>query len=493
MDIPAIPTLEDIRAAARIVEASAVRTPVVPAPWLDKQLGIRSFLKLENQQVTSSFKDRGAAVKLSQLTADERARGVIAMSAGNHAQGVAYHANRLGIPAIIVMSAQTPFSKVERTRGHGAQVVLHGRNISDCAERARELIAEHGYVLIHPYDDPAIIAGQGTIGLELLEDLPELDAVVVPIGGGGLAAGIALALKALKPEVRIFGVEAALYPSMTEAINGSPPSSGGETIAEGIAVKTPGELTRRVITDLVEEIILVEEPQLEGAIHRLAEEQKLVVEGAGAAGVAALENLAPRLAGATVATIICGGNIDSRVYASVLMRGLVRDGRLVRVRVEINDEPGVLARISGIIGARGGNIIEIYHNRLFQDVPVKLAELDAVIETRNADHVLEILTALEDAGFKSRLLGRTEVGADGLVAGQGRVSATMVKQRRRVRDRLRAKRAPDNDHMIAGVVPRLQDAIRRRDHAVQDWRAGFPRNPGGPVETVSLEHREMRG
>ncbi len=407
--MPSTPTLDDIRAAAKILENSAVRTPVSRAFWLDQRHGITTYLKLENQQVTGSFKDRGAAVKLAKLGPDERARGVIAMSAGNHAQGVAYHANRLGIPATIIMPAQTPFTKVERTRRHGAKVVLHGRNIADCAEHANVLIQEHGHVLVHPYDDPDIIAGQGTIGLELLADIPDLDAVVVPIGGGGLMAGIALAVKVLKPEVRLFGVEAVLYPSMSDAISGGPPRSGGETIAEGIAVKTPGEITRRVISDLVEEIVLVEEAKLEGAIHRLAEEQKLVVEGAGAAGVAALESLAPRLGGAKVATIICGGNIDSRLFASVLMRGLVRDGRLVRIRVEISDEPGVLGRISGLIGERGGNIIEIYHHRLFQDVPVKLAELDAVIETRNGDHVMEILEALEKAGLKSRLLGRTEV------------------------------------------------------------------------------------
>jgi threonine dehydratase len=404
-----VPTIDDIHAAAQLLVGTTVRTPAVPAGWLDQRHGTRTFLKLENQQVTGSFKDRGAAVKLASLKPEERQRGVIAMSAGNHAQGVAYHANRLGIRATIVMPAQTPFTKVERTRRHGTEIVLHGRNLSDCGAHAQELIEERGHVLIHPYDDPAIIAGQGTIGLELLADIPDLDAIIVPIGGGGLIAGIALAAKALKPEIQIFGVEAALYPSMYEAVNGLPPSSQGETIAEGIAVKAPGEITRGIISDLVDDIVLVEEAELEGAIYRLAEEQKLVVEGAGAAGVAALATLQDRLAGKTVATVICGGNIDSRVFASVLMRGLVRDGRLVRVRVEINDEPGVLARISGMIGDRGGNIIEIYHHRLFQDVPVKLAELDAVIETRNAEHVMEILETLETAGFKSRLLGRTEV------------------------------------------------------------------------------------
>lgn len=402
-------TLDDIRGAATTMSGSVVRTPVVPAAWLDRDHGTRTFLKLENQQVTGSFKDRGASVKLASLGADERARGVIAMSAGNHAQGVAYHAKRLGIPATIVMPAQTPFTKVERTRQHGANVVLHGRDLSDSGERVRTLIEERGHVLVHPYDDPAIITGQATVGLELLEDIPDLDAIIVPIGGGGLIAGIALAAKALKPDIQIFGVEAALYPSMHEAVNHLPASSGGETIAEGIAVKNPGALTRSVIEALVDDIVLVGETELERAVHRLAESQKLVVEGAGAAGVAGLGHLAARVAGKTVATIICGGNIDPRLFASVLMRGLVRDGRMVRIRVEINDEPGVLSRVSGMIGRHGGNIVEIYHHRLFQDIPVKLAELDVVVETRNAAHIDEILAGLEAAGFKTRLLGGTEI------------------------------------------------------------------------------------
>jgi threonine dehydratase len=402
-------TLDDIRAAATKMLGSVVRTPVVPAAWLDREYGTRAFLKLENQQVTGSFKDRGAMIKLGSLTAEERARGVIAMSAGNHAQGVAYHAKRLGIPATIVMPAQTPFTKVERTRQHGATVVLHGRDISDSAERVRALIEERGHVLVHPYDDLAIIAGQGTVGLELLADIPDLDVIIVPIGGGGLMSGIALAARALKPGIRIIGVEAAQYPSMYEAVNGLPASSGGETIAEGIAVKSPGTMTRAVIEALVDDIVLVSENDLERAVHQLAEAQKLVVEGAGAAGVAAFGQLAGELAGKTVATVICGGNIDSRLFASVLMRGLVRDGRMVRIRVEITDEPGMLSRVSGMIGDHGGNIVEIYHHRLFQDVSVKLAELDAVIETRNAAHVDEILSALAASGFKTRLLGGTEI------------------------------------------------------------------------------------
>ena len=406
--MPAVPTVEDIRAAARTVAGAVVRTPAVPAPWLDRECGARVFLKLENQQATNSFKDRGAAVKLSSLSAEERARGVIAISAGNHAQGVAFHARRLGIPATVVMPVQTPFSKVERARRHGAELVLHGRSLSDCADKARELVAAEGRVPIHPYDDPAIVAGQGTIGLELLADLPELDAIVAPIGGGGLLAGIALAAKALKPEIRLFGVEAALYPSMYEALNGLPETSGGDTIAEGIAVKRPGDLPRQAIGALVEDVVLAGEEEIERAVCRLAEEQKTVAEGAGAAAVAALPLLASRLAGRTVAAVVSGGNIDSRLLATVMMRGLARDGRMARIRVEIPDEPGVLAQVSGRIGALGGNIVEIRHHRLFHDVPVKRAELDAVVETRDAAHVGRILDAIGKAGFSVRLLGGTE-------------------------------------------------------------------------------------
>lgn len=405
--------LEAIRNAAELIRDAVVLTPTVHSPSLSKMFGCRLALKLETQQHTSSFKERGALVKLSCLTADERRRGIIAMSAGNHAQGVAYHAARLGIPATIVMPETTPFSKVERTRSHGARVVLRGRTLADCRAETERLVDAESLVLVHPYDDPDIIRGQGTIGIEILDAVPDIDTLLVPIGGGGLISGIAIAAKALKPEIRIIGVQVDTFPSMAEAVRGLPPSSGGSTLAEGIAVKYPGKLTQAVVSELVDDIILVPERAIERAVQLLIEEQRIVAEGAGAAGIAALIHETERFAGRRVATVICGGNIDSRILASVMMRGLVRDGRLVRLRVEISDEPGVLATVAQVIGETGGNIVEVYHQRLFQDVPVKQADLDAVIETRNADHVREILARFAELGMKARLLGTSAI--DGAV------------------------------------------------------------------------------
>ena len=404
--------LNAIRDAAEIIAGSVVHTPTVHSPSLSKMLGCQLFLKLETQHYTSSFKERGALVKLSGLDAAERRRGVIAMSAGNHAQGVAYHAARLGIPATIVMPETTPFSKVERTRSHGARVVLVGRTLADCRAETERLVEEDKLVLVHPYDDPDIIRGQGTVGLEILEAAPDIDTLVVPIGGGGLISGIAIAAKALKPGIRILGVQVDSFPSMYEAIHGLTASSGGSTLAEGIAVKYPGRLTQPVVAELVDDIVLVPERAIERAVQLLIEEQRLVAEGAGAAGIAALLHEPERFAGHRVATVICGGNIDSRILASVMMRGLVRDGRLVRLRIEISDEPGVLATVARIIGETGGNIVEIYHQRLFQDVPVKQADLDAVIETRNADHVREIMSRFAELGMKARLLGSSALAGE---------------------------------------------------------------------------------
>lgn len=401
--------LQAIENAAAVIRGAVVRTPTVESPTLSRMFGCRLSLKLETQQHTSSFKERGALVKLFGLDADERRRGVIAMSAGNHAQGVAYHAARLGIPATIVMPETTPFSKVERTRSHGARVVLRGRTLADCRAETERMVVEHGLVLVHPYDDPDIIRGQGTIGLEILEAVPDLETLIVPIGGGGLISGIAIAAKALKPDIRIVGVQVASYPSMVEALANRPATSGGSTLAEGIAVKYPGELTRVIVAELVDHIVLVPERAIERAVQILIEEQRLVVEGAGAAGIAALLHEPERFAGRRVATVICGGNIDSRILASVMMRGLVRDGRLVRLRIEIPDEPGVLATVAQAIGETGGNIVEIYHQRMFQDVPVKQADLDAVIETRNADHVREILARFAELGMPARLLGTSAI------------------------------------------------------------------------------------
>lgn len=407
-------SIADIRAAAARIAGQVVRTPAVRAARLAETLGVAELvLKLENQQFTGSFKDRGALNKLLGLTPEEAKHGVVAMSAGNHAQGVAYHAQRLGIPATIVMPQGTPFIKVERTRSYGARVLLEGDNIDASAEFARGLAKAENLTFVHPYDDADIVAGQGTIGLELLEDAPDLDTIVVPIGGGGIMSGIATAARAIKPEIDLVGVQAALCPSMHHAIHGLKPAFAGQTLAEGIAVKTPGKLTREIIERLVPEIVLVEEDAIERAVQSLVEIQKLVTEGAGAAGIAALLAAPERFRGKRVGVVICGGNIDSRMLAQVLMRGLVRDGRVITLRVEIADQPGVLGRMARTIGDTGGNIIEIYHQRMFFDLPVKRADVDAVVETRNAEHAREIIAALEAAGFKTRRLSARSVGDAG--------------------------------------------------------------------------------
>ncbi|MCH8154877.1 MAG: threonine ammonia-lyase [Proteobacteria bacterium] len=394
----------DIKAAAKEIEGEVMRTPLVAAPRLSEILGCELYLKLENQQYTGSFKDRGALNKLKSLTAEQAGYGVIAMSAGNHAQGVAHHARRLGIPATIVMPEFAPFTKVERTRELGARVVLLGDTLDASAVAAREIADQENLTFVHPYDDPKIVAGQGTIGFEMLEDQPELDTIVVPIGGGGIISGIAIAAKSVKPEIEMIGVEAELFPSMYQAVNELAPSAGGQTLADGIAVKNPGALTRPIIEELVADILLVDEALIETAVHVLVEQQKIVAEGAGAAGVAALMKEKERFAGRKVGVVICGGNIDVRLLSWVLTRGLVRDGRMVRLRIGIVDRPGVLANVARLIGETGGNIIEVYHQRLFYDVPAKQADVDAVIETRNAEHVHEIIAALEAGGFPTRVL-----------------------------------------------------------------------------------------
>jgi threonine dehydratase len=398
-------SLDDIRRAASVIAGHVVRTPAVAAPRLAAALGARELvLKLESQQFTGSFKDRGAYNKLASLDAAAKRAGVIAMSAGNHAQGVAYHAQRLGIPATIVMPKGTPFNKVERTASFGARVLLEGDSIDAAAVFARERAAAEGLTFVHPYDDPLIIAGQGTIGLELMADFPDLDTIVVPIGGGGVLSGVAIAATGLKPGIRMVGVEASLYPSMHHAIHKLAPANGGQTLAEGIAVKSPGELTRAIITRLVAELLLVEEDAIESAVQMLAEQQKLVAEGAGAAGLAAMIAHRALFADRRVGVVVCGGNIDSRMLAQVLMRGMVREGRMVTLRIEISDTPGVLGRLAKLVGDSGGNIIEIHHQRMFNDLPPKRADIDAVIETRNAEHYREIIGMLEADGFPTRLL-----------------------------------------------------------------------------------------
>jgi len=406
-------SIDDIRAAAETIQGEVIRTPLVPAPRLSQRLGAEIFLKLENLQFTGSFKDRGALNKLKSLTPAQAEAGVIAMSAGNHAQGVAYHAQRLGIPATIVMPEFAPFSKVERTRSFGARVVLTGDTLDASAVAAHEIAEKDGLAFVHPYDDEAIVAGQGTIGLEMLEDEPGLETIVVPIGGGGILSGIATAAKALRPRIELVGVEAELFPSMYQAIHELQATAGGTTLADGIAVKNPGALTRPIIESLVGEIILVDEPAIESAVMMLCELQKLVAEGAGAAGLAALIARPERFRGRKVGIVICGGNIDVRLLSAVLARGMVRDGRLVRLRVAIVDQPGVLARLTQSIGETGGNIIEVYHQRLFYNVPAKQAEIDVIVETRNADHVHEIVARLRAGGFPTRVLSARSDEAGG--------------------------------------------------------------------------------
>jgi len=394
----------DIRAAAATIAGAVERTPMTVSRTLSEICGCTVVLKFENLQYTASFKERGALNKLAGLTAAQRRGGVIACSAGNHAQGVAYHAQRLGIPAVIVMPNGTPFTKISQTRRFGAEVVVHGADLSEAQDHANRLMGERSLVFVHPYDDPAIIAGQGTVGLEMLEADPALDALLVPVGGGGLISGVAIAAKALKPGIAVFGAEAALYPAMSQVLRGEEPRAGGVTIAEGIAVKRPGEITRAIVKALVEDVLLVNEDALENAVLLMLEVEKSIAEGAGAAGLAALLAHRKRFAGKRVGVVISGGNIDARLLSAILMRGLVRTGRLVRIRVDISDQPGLLGRVANLIGEAGGNIVEVYHQRVFHDVPLKMAELDVVIETRDARHVDAILSALRDAGLPANLL-----------------------------------------------------------------------------------------
>ncbi|MGB0584571.1 MAG: threonine ammonia-lyase [Candidatus Puniceispirillaceae bacterium] len=397
-------TADQIRDTAVRLDGQIIRTPMLEAPMLSRNLGCDLFLKLECLQHTSSFKARGALNAMLGLNDQQRQLGVIAMSAGNHAQAVAYHAEHMGIPATIVMPAQTPFAKVARTRAFGAKVVLEGRNLNECEGTVNALIQEHGLTLIHPYDNELVMMGQGTAGLEMLTDQPDLDILVVPIGGGGLMGGIATVARDMRPNIKIYGVQTELYPSMKLAVEGKEITCGGETLAEGIAVKKPGGVTLPVVDALVDKILLVNERELEWAVGALIEQQRVVSEGAGAAGIAAIHANPALFAGKKVGVVICGGNIDPRLLASILNRNMAVDGRIARLRIDISDEPGMLAAISTTIGKCGGNIVEIYHQRLFYDVPAKLAKIDAVIETRGADHVDEIIAALRAAHFQVRQL-----------------------------------------------------------------------------------------
>ena len=392
-------TLADIEAARRTIGAQVLRTPMLPAPKLSALTGAQVWVKYENLQVTNSFKERGALNKLAALTADERARGVIAMSAGNHAQAVAYHARRLGIPATIVMPVTTPFVKVAATEAHGATVVLDGEAVSDAQLRAEAIAAERKLAWVHPYDDPHVIAGQGTIALEMLEEVDDLDALIVPIGGGGLISGNAVAARGIRPSIEIVGVECALYPSMFNALKGKQHPIGGPTLAEGIAVKNVGTLTEPIVRALVSDVLLVEEAHLERAVNAFLTLQKTMAEGAGAAGLAALLAQPVRFAGRKVGLILCGGNIDPRILASIMVRELERENQIVSFRLTIPDRPGVLGTIATRFGQLGANILEVDHRRLFLDVPAKGAKLDVTVETRDATHADAIERALGDDGY----------------------------------------------------------------------------------------------
>ncbi|MDQ8699518.1 threonine ammonia-lyase [Hyphomicrobium sp. LHD-15] len=393
-------TLEDVRRAAKIIEGAVVRTPCDRSRTLGHDLGSDIWLKFENLQFTAAYKERGALVRLSALSPAERKRGVIAMSAGNHAQGVSYHAGRLGIPATIVMPEGTPAVKAENTKRWGAHVILEGKTLEEAARFARAYGEEQGLVFVHPFDDPLVIAGQGTVALEVLEAVPDLDVLIVPVGGGGLIAGMAVAAKAIKPDIEIIGVEAALYPSIYNKIKGTHLPTRGDTLAEGIAVANPGDITTEIISRLVDDIVLVSETDLERATFALLMIEKTVVEGAGAAGLAAMMADKERWKGRKIGLVLTGGNIDPRLLASVLTRELAREGRLSRLTIDIPDRPGELSRVSGVVGQAGANIVEVYHQRVFTDLPARGTELNLVIETRDRSNLEAVLARLEASGYR---------------------------------------------------------------------------------------------
>jgi threonine dehydratase len=396
-------TLQDIRAAAEALRDSIVRTPCLHSRTLSAITGAQVYLKFENHQFTASFKERGALNKLLSLPPEQRARGVVAASAGNHAQGVAYHARRLGIPAVIVMPRYTPGVKVVHTRGHGAEVILHGEVFDDAKAHARGLAQQRGLTVVHPYDDEKVIAGQGTIALEMLESWPDLDVLIVPIGGGGMISGMAIAARSLRPQIEIIGAEAVRFPSMYCAVKNVQREFGTTTIADGIAVKEPGALTLPIVRELVSDIQLVDEGDIEQAVVLLLEVEKTVVEGAGAVGLATLLANRTRFEGRKVGLVLCGGNIDPLMLADIIERGMVRTGRLTRLTVELRDLPGALARVTAILAEQNANIEEIFHQRAFTNLPVQTAEVDFVLETRDREHVQQVIHALGAGGFPAQL------------------------------------------------------------------------------------------
>lgn len=392
-------TLADVQAAQARIAGAVLRTSCLASRTLSEITGVDVRLKFENFQYTASFKERGALNRLLGMGEAERRRGVIAMSAGNHAQGVAYHAGRLGVRSVIVMPAFTPIVKVENTRKLGARVELFGDSVEEAGSHAREIAAQEGLLFVHPFDDPGVIAGQGTVACEMLEDHPDLEVLVVPIGGGGLISGMATAARALKPGIEIIGVEAALYPTVWRLRRGLPVEAGGPTIAEGIAVKYPGVLTLPMIDALVDDVMLVDEAALETGVLMLLEIEKTVVEGAGAAGLAALLSHQDRFRGRKVGLVLSGGNIDSRLLSAVILRGLVRTERMVRFRVSLPDRPGSLTQVTALIAECGGNVVDVAHQRAFARLSVMQTDVDVTIETRNAAHAAQIRTMLAAKGY----------------------------------------------------------------------------------------------
>ena len=392
-------TLQDIQAAAARIHGHVDRTPCRKSRQLSELTGAEVWIKFENQHYTGSFKERGARNRLAQLSPDERRRGVVAASAGNHASALACHGQLLGVPVTIVMPHGTPFVKVDKTSRFGATVVIEGETFDEATAHAHALRDQHGYVFVSAFDDLGIVTGQGTCGLEIMEDAPDLDAVIVPIGGGGLIAGVATAVKAINPDVRVFGVEAAMYPSFSARRRGESATCGGATIAEGIAIKAVGDIPFAIADPLVEDVLVVDERDFEEAVAFYATVEKTVAEGAGAGGLAALLRHPDRFRGKKVALVLAGGNIDPRMLASVLYREMVREGRMVTYRIIGDDRPGVLAGMSAVIGALGGNILDVVHNRLALEVPAKGAEFDIVVETRDGEHAAEIGHALKEKGY----------------------------------------------------------------------------------------------
>ncbi len=394
-------TFEDVQRAYKAIESATMRTPCVKAARLSLHMGIDIYLKLENLQHTNAFKARGALNKLLTLSEEQRKNGVIACSAGNHAQGLAYHAQRLGIPATIIMPNGTPFNKIQKTEDFGAKVVLHGNSFDDSVQFTMDTAEKEGLTFIHPFDDEDVAAGQGTLGIEMLEQQPDLDVIVVPIGGGGLIAGVATAVKGMKPEIEVIGAQAELYSAVANACNGNSVGSiGGSTLAEGIAVKEPSKANIEVINQLVSKTWLASEDEIEKAIFDFLSHEKLVAEGAAGAGLAVIQKNIKYFKGKKVGLVLCGGNIDSRLLSTLILRGMVRDGRIASLRFDIDDTPGQLSDISRIIGETGANVVEVIHQRMMQNVSLKRAELDVVVEARDKNHVKELVQTLKDAGFK---------------------------------------------------------------------------------------------